>query len=101
MPHVTNFKLKAKPGERQAVIDLFQRWDQQNRPKAKGFIRGMLTSNLEDPEQFMAGVMFDTTENYTANSNSPETNAWFEELRSHLSADPEWFDGSLELQMNA
>jgi hypothetical protein len=49
----------------------------------------------------MAAVVFDTTENYNANSNDPETDAWFQQLRSHLAADPEWFDGNLEVQMTA
>ena len=35
--------------------------------------------------------------NYDANSNDPETGKWFQELRGHLAADPEWFNGSLEL----
>ena len=99
MPHVTNFRFKAKPGERQAVIDNFRRFEQQ--PKPKGFLRGILTSSLKDPDEFMAGVMFDTTENYNANSNDPETGASYQELRSHLVADPEWFDGNLEVQMTA
>ena len=101
MTHVTQFRFKAKPGQRQAVIDNFQRWDQERKGKAKGFLRGILTSNLKDPDEFMAGVMFDTTENYNANSDDPETNAWFQELRSLLAADPDWFDGNLEVQMDA
>ena len=99
--HVTQFRFKAKPGQRQAVIDSFQRWDQERKVKAKGFLRGILTSNLKDQEEFMAGVMFDTTENYNANSDDPETNAWFQQLRSLMVADPDWFDGNLEVQMDA
>ena len=101
MPHVTSFKFKASPGQRQAVIDNFQRWDRERKGKTKGFVRGVLASNLSDPDEFMATVVFDSTENYNANSNDPETDAWFQELRSHLTADPEWFDGSLEVQMTA
>ncbi len=101
MPHVTHFRFKAKPGERQAVIDSFDRWDRERRPKAKGFVRSVMTANLKDPDEFMVGVMFDTTENYNANSNEPEQGAWFEELRSHLVGDPEWFDGTLERESQA
>lgn len=101
MPHVTHFRMKAKPGERQAVIDNFQRWDRERRPAVSGFVRGVLASSLGDPDEFMATVVFDSTENYNANSNDPETDAWFRELRSHLTGDPEWFDGNLELQMTA
>ena len=101
MPHVTHFRFRAKPGERQAVIDNFNRWEQERKPKAKGFMRSVMTSNVDDPDEFMVGVMFDTTENYNANSNDPEQGAWFQQLRSLLVADPEWFNGKLEVQMNA
>lgn len=98
MPHVTTFKFKAKPGERQAVLDSFKRFQDERAPTVNGLLRSVVYSNLDDPDEIMAGVMFDSTENYNANSNSPETNAWYEEFRSHLVADPEWFNGNLELQ---
>jgi quinol monooxygenase YgiN len=101
MAHVTYFRFKAKPGERQAVVDKFQNWTSGRRPKVNGFMRAVLTSSLEDPEEFIAAVMFDTTENYNANSNNPEQGAWYEELRSHLAADPDWFDGKLEMIADA
>jgi quinol monooxygenase YgiN len=101
MPHVTNFRFKAKPGQRQAVIDTFQRWEETRKAKAKGFMRSVLSSNVNDPDEFMAGVMFDTTENYNANSNDPEQGAWFQELRSLLMGDPDWFNGNLERQLTA
>jgi quinol monooxygenase YgiN len=97
-PHVTHFKMKAKPGERQRVIDLFDRWFRDRRPEARGFVRGELSSNIDDPDEFMAVACFADTKTYEANSNDPDQQTWYEELRSHLVADPEWFDGSLERQ---
>lgn len=96
--HVTTFRFKAKPGERQAIIDNFNRWDKEQKPQVKGFVRAALYSKLDDPDEFMATVVFESTESYNANSESPEQGAWYEELRSHLTADPEWFDGTLEVQ---
>ncbi len=101
MPHITNFRFKAKPGQRQAVIDNFRRWEETRKAKAKGFMRSVLSSSINVPVEFMAGVMFDTTENYNANSNDPEQGAWFQELRALLVADPDWFDGNLERQLTA
>ncbi len=101
MPHVTYFRFRAKPGERDAVIQTFDRWTKERGPKVKGFLRTVLTSNLEQPDEFIAAAMFDTTEHYHANSTDPETNKWFEELRSHLAADPDWFNGKLELLADA
>lgn len=96
MPVVTYFKIKAKPGERDAVLATFKRWGEERGPSAKGFIRSLLASNQNDPDEFMAGALFDTKENYDANSNHPDTDKWFQELRSHLAGDPEWFDATVE-----
>jgi quinol monooxygenase YgiN len=101
MAHVTHFKLKAKPGERDKVIGMFDRWQNERRPSAKGYVRSILTSNLDDPNELMAGVMFDSKASYDATSNDPAQNAWYQELRSHLTADPEWFDGKLEREYSA
>jgi quinol monooxygenase YgiN len=101
MAQVTHFKIKAKPGERDAVIGMFDQWQKDRMPKAKGYVRSILTSNLKNPDEFMAGVMFDSKESYDANSNDPDQGAWYKDLRSHLAADPEWFDGKLEREFSA
>ena len=97
-PHITHFKMRAKPGERQQVIDLFDRWFRDRRPVARGFVRGDLSCNVNDPDEFMAVACFADKITYEANSIDPEQRAWYEELRSYLVADPEWFDGVLERQ---
>jgi quinol monooxygenase YgiN len=55
-------------------------------------------SNVNDPDEFMAYAMFADKKTYDANSNAPEQQEWYEQLRSHLAEDPEWFDGTLEIQ---
>ena len=101
MAHVTHFKLRAKPGERDDVIGMFDRWQSERQPRAKGYVRSILTSSLTDSSEFMAGVMFDSKASYDANSNDPAQHKWYQELRSHLAADPEWFDGTLEREFSA
>ena len=97
--HVTFFRLKAQPGKRQAVIDLFDEWERERKGKARGFVRSILVTNNEDPDEIMAGVRFDSTENYDANSNDPETGAWYQGLRAMLAADPDWFNGTLAREL--
>ncbi len=97
-PHITHFKMRAKPGERQQVIELFDRWFRDRRPEGAGFYGADLSSNINDPDEFIAAACFADKKSYDANSNDPRQHAWYEELRSHLVADPEWFDGTLELQ---
>ncbi len=97
-PHMTHFKMRARTGERQKVIDHFDLWLRERRPGVAGFIRVVLCSNVEDPDEFMAYAMFGDKTAYDANSNAPEQHAWYETLRSYLVADPEWFDGTVERQ---
>ena len=96
MTHVTFFRMKAKPGEREAVVDAFINWGSEHMPKVKGFVSSILICNSDDNDEFMAEVRFDTRENYDANSNNKEQGEWFQDLRSHLIGDPDWFNGKLE-----
>lgn len=97
-PHITHFRMRAQPGQRQMVIDHFDRWLRERRPGAPGFVRVVLCSNINDPDDFMAYAMFADKKTYDANSNDPAQSAWYEQLRSYLVSDPQWFDGTLERQ---
>ena len=101
MARVTFFRIKAQPGKRQAVIDSFAKWEREQKSKATGFERSLLISNNDDADEFMAGVRFDTEANYAANSARPEQGEWFAALRANLVADPEWFNGTLEREVQA
>ncbi len=101
MPHMTLFRLKALPGKRQAVIEQFEKWDRAQKPKAIGFEQSALVASNSDPDEFMGVVRWDNTANYRKNSGRPEQDAWFQELRPNLTADPEWFDGTLERESTA
>ena len=46
----------------------------------------------------MAYAMFADRQSYDANSNHPDQHAWYQILRSYLTTDPEWFDGTVEAQ---
>jgi quinol monooxygenase YgiN len=91
--------MKAQPGKRQAVIDHFLDSEDVRVSGTKGFIRSILVTNNEDPDEVMAGARFDSTENYNANSNRPEIDAWYRELRAMLASDPEWFNGTLAREL--
>lgn len=99
MEHVTMFRLKALPGKQQAVIDQFDKWDKEHKSQAAGFLRSILVSSSDAPDEFMVAVRFDTTENYQANSDRQEQDAWYRELRANLVSDPAWFDGTLVREM--
>ena len=93
--HLSFFRAKALPGKRQAVIDQFAKWEREQQSKATGFLRSIVVTSNDDPDEVMGGVRWDTTENYFANAARPEQDAWYRELRVLLVADPVWFDGTL------
>jgi quinol monooxygenase YgiN len=93
--HLTFFRMKALPGKREAVIDQFAKWEAEHKAAATGFLRSIVVASNEDPDELMAGVRFDSTESYTANSGRADQGEWFGELRALLAADPEWFNGTL------
>jgi len=99
--HVSFFNMKALPGKLQAVVDQMAKWEREQKPKAKGFIRSIMVAKNDSPDELMGAVRWDNTENYLANSNRPEQDAWYRELRANLAADPEWFDGTLVREAQA
>jgi heme-degrading monooxygenase HmoA len=97
MPHVEVFTFKAQPGKRQNVIDSFSRWDREQKSKAKGFVRLTLVSSLDNPDDFMAIVRFDSTDSYNINASRREQDQWYQSLRENFVADPKWFSGKPEV----
>ena len=93
--HLTFFRMKALPGQRQAVIDQFAKWEREQKAAARGFLRSVVVASDDGPDEIMAAVRFDSTESYNANSDRAEQGAWYGELRALLAADPEWFNGTL------
>jgi hypothetical protein len=90
-------RLKVKPGEEQGLRAAQDRWWRERRPKVKGAVTSYLCKpvNGARDEQILIAI-FDTKENYVANANDPEQDAWYQEFRSHLAADPEWTDVEIE-----
>ena len=99
--HITFFRMKAQPGKRQAVIDQFARWEREQKTVAAGFLRSVVVTSNDDPDELMAAVRFASTESYAANSDRADQGAWYSELRSLLAADPEWFNGTLAREATA
>lgn len=101
MAHVTTFKFQALPGKRSSVVEQFESWDRDQKAKATGFQQSLLVSSLANPDEFIAVVQFDSTENYQKNSDRGEIDAWYQGLRANLVADPEWFNGTVTREAHA
>ena len=93
--HVSFFRAKALPGKAQSIIEHMNRWEREQKSSARGWIRTYLAVGNSDPDELMGAVVWDNTQNYVANANRPEQDAWYRELRANFAGDPEWFDGTL------
>lgn len=93
--HVSFFTAKALPGKRQAILDHMAKWEREQQPDAKGWIRSYVVGSNSNPDEIMGAVIWDNTENYFANAGRPGQDAWYRELRALMVSDPQWFDGTL------
>ena len=89
----TIFRMRPKLGQEQDVIDVFNEWHDERKPKAKGAIGACLFRPNTGTGDFVAVAIFEDEESYRANGNDPEQDAWFRKLRNLLTEDPTWEDG--------
>ena len=87
------FKMKALPGKGDEVVRVFKEWARDVRPGIEGVNAGHLLRLDSDPDSLIGVAMFSDEKTYRANAERPGQDAWYQSLRSLLSADPEWNDG--------
>ena len=95
----TIFRMKVKPGQEQKVLEVFQEWDRDRKPKVKGAGGGYLLKPDNRPGELVAVAVFSDKASYTANASDPEQDVWYGKFRDLLVADPEWEDGEYLLAM--
>ena len=61
----------------------WERWDQEVKPKAKGFLGS--TGGVTPDGEFIVLARFESKESAKANSDSPEQTAWWNETSQYLS----------------
>jgi hypothetical protein len=95
--HVTFWRMKVQPGK----LDEFRRMmtEEEGRLGPAGWVASIVGQSKSDENEIIGAVLWDTSENYYKNADSPEQNAEYEKMRAMLSSDPEWFDCNL-LQEN-
>ena len=95
----TIFRMKMKPGQEQKVLEIFQEWDRDRKPKVKGVVGGYLMKPDNRPGELVAVAVFSDKASYIANAGDPEQDGWYRKFRGLLEADPEWEDGEYLLAM--
>lgn len=87
------FRIRPRAGREQDVIRMMEEWDRERQPKARGALGGYLFKL--DKGDMMGVAVFDSKENYIANAQDPEQDAWYRRFRELLESDPEWNDGEI------
>jgi heme-degrading monooxygenase HmoA len=88
-------RLKVKPGQEQAVVELFDEWGREFQPKVKGALAGYLYHSETNPDDCLLVVGFADRDSYQDNAESSAQQEWHQRLRQHLTKDPVWEDGRI------
>ena len=87
--------IRGKAGQGQALIDNRERWNRERKPRISGAMQWYIFRLDRDPQDMILVAVFESKESYEANASDPEQDRWYQELRSHLEADPHWNDGEI------
>ena len=74
---VTVYSYRAKAGDEQAVIALYDEWERDLLPGMKGFVSGELLRDLRDSRSFISVARFESAEAATAVADAPVQDAWY------------------------
>ena len=78
--------------DREAVRRMGERWNQELRPGADGFLGG--TVGITDDGWLVNSARFESEEAARRNSDRPEQGAWWSEFSKVFSAEPTFVEGS-------
>ena len=87
-------RMKTLPGALDSIRSMESR-------RPAGFVASYVYRMETDPSELWLVVLFESKAAYDANAASPEQNAEYWDMRGHLSADPEWHDGTVVFDSNA
>ncbi|HLF75317.1 MAG TPA: antibiotic biosynthesis monooxygenase [Anaerolineales bacterium] len=85
-------RFRIKPGVRDEFI---RTMDSFADDVIAGWVADYYFQMDQDPDEFYLVAIFKDKETYQANADSPEQHERYLELRSFLTDDPEWHDGSI------
>jgi len=85
-------RMRVKPGAEQKLIEFTR---DESDVKIPGFIAQYVYRMDNDPSEYYLVVLFESRAAYSANADSPEQDARYQEFRALLASDPEWHDGEI------
>jgi hypothetical protein len=91
------FNMKVKVGQEQKLVDMFQKWEKERKPKVKGAVASYVLRPDTRPGELIGVAVFTDKSSYIANANDPAQDKWYQEMKKLLVADPQWQDGEYVL----
>jgi len=85
-------RMRIQPGKESDLLALSKQFEQLRIPGHRGTY---IYRADGDSNEYWLAVAFEDKAAYTANADSPEQNARFQEMRALMAADPEWHDGEI------
>jgi heme-degrading monooxygenase HmoA len=79
---VTVSTYQARAGEEDAIVALYEDWQRNVQPRARGYLSGELLRKAEDSREFIAIMRFESQESVHALANDPEQDAWYRRVVS-------------------
>ena len=79
---VTIHKYQARAGEEDAIIALHENWQRTLQPRAEGYLSGSLLRNVENLQEFVSILYFESQEAAEGLANNPEQGAWYQRVVS-------------------
>jgi|SRR5579859_5246658 len=93
---VTVYSYRAKAGQEEAIIALFDEWEHDRLPRAKGFVSGELLRDIRDARSFITLARFESAEAARAAADAPEQDAWYRRLVNLTEQEPVFTDCDIE-----
>ncbi len=87
--------LRVKPGMDAKLTEMADKWWQERAPQAKGALSSTVLKKDGSVNEYILMAVFDSKANYEANAEDPAQDAWYQEFRAFLEADPDWTDGEV------
>jgi heme-degrading monooxygenase HmoA len=73
---------RAKAGEEDAIIALYEYWQQNQQPAAIGYLSGELLRNVQDSSEFIAIMRFESQESARTLTNDLMQDTWYRRIVS-------------------
>jgi quinol monooxygenase YgiN len=84
-----------KPDKEKELLEMFDRWWTDRRPKVQGVVSSTVSKQDINPSEWVLAVVFESKEAYQENASDPEQDRWFREMMTLCTKEPTWFDGDV------